>query len=81
MKKLRRYLWNILLAFDQLFNAILGGDPDETLSSRFGKWLLLPKKTWRYKIAYLVCRMLHLLDRHHCEESIDPTEGKDAVIK
>ena len=31
------YFWNVLVAIDQLFNTILGGDPDETLSSRMGK--------------------------------------------
>lgn len=27
------YLLNILIAFDRMINAIIGGDPDETLSS------------------------------------------------
>lgn len=33
----KRYIWNLLIAIDQLFNALLFGDPDETLSSRMGK--------------------------------------------
>ena len=28
------YLLNLLIAFDQLINTVLGGNPDETLSSR-----------------------------------------------
>jgi len=31
---LKRYLLNNAIAIDQMFNAILGGSPDETLSSR-----------------------------------------------
>lgn len=34
---MRRYIWNVVVAVDQLFNALTGGDPDETLSSRLGK--------------------------------------------
>ena len=37
MKKLKKYIWNMLIAFDQFVNAIFGGDPDETISSRVGK--------------------------------------------
>ena len=32
-----RYLWNVLLSLDQLGNSLLGGDPDETISSRVGR--------------------------------------------
>lgn len=34
MKSMSRYLWRILLALDQLGNALLNGDEDETISSR-----------------------------------------------
>lgn len=34
---LKKYLYNILISLDQLGNTILGGDPDETISSRLGK--------------------------------------------
>lgn len=33
----KRYIKNNLIALDQLANAILGGDPDETISSRLEK--------------------------------------------
>lgn len=42
MALIRKYLRNLLVAIDQLLNTILGGDPDETVSSRLGKrdwWL------------------------------------------
>jgi hypothetical protein len=31
------YFHNLFLAVDQLINTIIGGDPDETFSSRVGK--------------------------------------------
>jgi hypothetical protein len=34
---MKRYIWNLLISIDQLFNVLLGGDPDETMSSRMGK--------------------------------------------
>ncbi|MDP4158147.1 MAG: hypothetical protein Q8911_00075 [Bacillota bacterium] len=34
-----KYFYNILIGIDQLCNTILGGDPDETISSRMGKHL------------------------------------------
>jgi len=35
--KIKKYLFNVSKAIDQLLNAILGGDEDETISSRVGK--------------------------------------------
>jgi hypothetical protein len=35
----KRYVRNLLISLDQLANTILGGDPDETMSSRMGKHL------------------------------------------
>lgn len=34
---MKRYLLNLLIAIDQGWNAFLGGNPDETISSRVGK--------------------------------------------
>lgn len=31
------YLKNVIIALDQLVNALTGGNPDETISSRIGK--------------------------------------------
>ena len=36
MKFITRYICNILIAVDQLVNAVFWGDPDETISSRMG---------------------------------------------
>lgn len=76
MNKLSRYFWNILISIDQFFNVLFGGDPDETISSRMGKWLYLPHDTWKWKVAYGLCRMLHVLDKNHCVKSIEEDEGE-----
>jgi hypothetical protein len=34
---MKRYLWNLLISLDQFANTVLGGSPDETISSRTGK--------------------------------------------
>lgn len=36
MKPLVEWLWNVLIAIDQLGNAIAGGNPDITISARVG---------------------------------------------
>ena len=36
-KTFRNWIINILIAIDQVGNAALWGDPDETISSRIGK--------------------------------------------
>ena len=72
MQGLKRYGWNVLIAIDQLGNTLLGGDPDETISSRMGKR--------RCRVCRLLCRLLHRVDPEHCNKSIEPDEGKDGVF-
>lgn len=67
------YIKNLLISVDQFANTVLGGDPDETISSRAGK----NKNGWVWKV---LCKMLHLIDPHHCEKSKEQDEGKDAII-
>lgn len=81
MEKLKKYGWNILVSVDQFINTILAGDPDETMSSRFGKWLELPHDDWRWRLSYPICVVLHLLDREHCVKHIEEDEGEDAVVR
>ncbi len=68
---LKKYLINILISIDQFFNALLLGDPDETISSRLGK----------SRPNGLVCRSLDKLDPDHCADAIEPDEGSDSVFK
>lgn len=65
------WLGNIFIAFDQFINALIGGDPDETLSSRAGK---AARKN--NKIACIFCKMLDFFDKNHCEKFIEMDEGK-----
>ncbi|WP_275098073.1 hypothetical protein [Sedimenticola hydrogenitrophicus] len=76
MNKPRRYGWNLLIALDQLVNALLAGDPDETLSSRMGRAV----RDGRCRGCYWICRALHRLDPDHCQKSIEHDEGDDEVI-
>ncbi|MDH4230284.1 MAG: hypothetical protein OEW11_11175 [Nitrospirota bacterium] len=73
----RQYAWNILIASDQLGNALLGGDPDETISSRLGKMARAGKHQNRFIRA--VGRVLDRLDPGHLRKSIEDDEGGRAV--
>ena len=73
--KLCRYIWNILISIDQLCNTLLGGSPDETISSRAGK------KEETQLWAKILCKMLNLFETDHCKNSIEEDEGKNNVIK
>lgn len=70
-----RYIWNILIAIDQFANTILGGDPDETISSRMGK-LIAERKC---RLCKMICRVLDWFEIHHCQKSVETDEGKNAV--
>jgi len=76
----QKYFWNILITLDQTANTILGGSPDETMSSRFGKWLALPHNTWKWRVAYGICRTLHVIDKNHCIKSIEEDEGDRDIV-
>lgn len=71
---IRKWIWNILIALDQLANAILGGDPDETLSSRFAK------HRGHGCIQDALAQGLDAIDPGHSDDSIEMDEGKDRVI-
>jgi hypothetical protein len=71
-----RYLWNNLIALDQVINTLLGGDPDETMSSRLGK-----HSRQSCVACYWICRALHLLEAEHCAKSIERDRGSRDVIK
>jgi len=68
---MKRYLWNLLISIDQLCNAILGGFPDETMSSRMGK--RVAKKD--SPLCNFICKLLNKIDKDHCIKSIEKDEG------
>lgn len=55
----------VLIALDQLVNALLGGWPDETLSSRAWRWDRDGKRKWPRVLA----DTLFFWEKGHCEES------------
>ena len=82
----KQYLNNIwvafvvlVIAFDCQVNALLGGDPQETISSRLGK--IVRRQNGAFTVPYVICKLLSLLDHRHCEKSINPDEGSDQVTR
>lgn len=71
---LARYFWNLLIAIDQLGNALLAGDPDETISSRAAK----RSHIWGW---YQLGRFLEWIDPGHLRRAREDDEGKNAVLK
>ena len=65
------YAARIFVALDQLLNTIFGGDEDETMSSRLGK----DARRGRF-VGCVLCGILGLIDRNHCEKSIERDRGK-----
>ena len=54
----------ILIAFDQLINTLLGGWPDETISSRCWRWSKDGKRDWPRRCIDAVARLFG--DKDHC---------------
>lgn len=53
------------IALDQLVNALFGGWPDETLSSRCWRWHMEGKRSWPKKLV----DMLFFWEELHCRTS------------
>lgn len=69
--KLKRYGYHVIIAIDQLFNALTCGAADETLSSRTYRGAMLaekPKKRWR--VLYRLINTL-FFDANHCKASYE----------
>lgn len=81
--KVKKYMWNILISIDQFFNVLLGGSPDETISSRLGKWKRKYKdnKNIRYYIAIVLGFWLNKIDSNHLNKSIEDDEGNNNIIE
>jgi hypothetical protein len=61
------YFKNLLIALDQLVNALAGGWPDETLSSRAWRWEASGIRRWPRALI----DALFFLDPNHCRESFE----------
>lgn len=63
------YFKSVLIALDQLINAILRGWSDETLSSRFWRWHMSGKRSWPCKIVDTIFFWDRDGEKRHCELS------------
>lgn len=63
------YILNFLIAIDQLFNALLGGKPDHTISGRVG--FKASTVGGRWLMAEWFINKLFWLDENHCYNSIE----------
>lgn len=77
MKKLKSilafiklYVFNLLVSIDQLANTLLGGKPDETISSRAGKGALTGSVFW-VTVAGVIDFIFLPFERDHCFNSIE----------
>lgn len=61
------YLKQVLIAFDQLINALLGGWADESLSAHAWRLHLEGKRDWPYQLI----DTLLFFDDNHCRESYE----------
>ena len=80
---IKKYLWNILIAIDQFVNTLCGGDPDETISSRLGKWHQegISKKSFRLIIYKIINWIVELFQKDHFKKSIETDEGSNRSIE
>jgi hypothetical protein len=70
---MKKYIWRNLIAIDQLVNALFNGDPDETISSRLGKYRDRHGKLCWYLAP--IGWMLEKLDPGHLTNTQEPDEG------
>lgn len=67
------YWLRILISIDQFLNTLLGGNEDETLSSRGGRAVLRTEDGYPnpgdWKLC-LLCKLLDLIKKNHCVNSI-----------
>lgn len=72
-----KYLYNLGLSLDQLLNAILLGDPDESVSGRCGRAMKSGKpKFWVPGLTAFIDAMAFIVARemNHCSNAIEPEE-------
>lgn len=69
------YLYRVTVSINQFLNTLTGGNPDETLSSRWGR-----AKKRGSKSAKVACSVLSaaMRGRCHCEQSIEYDESGKA---
>lgn len=72
-KGVKGYIFRLLITFDQSANVIFGdGEPDETISSRWGRAVASGHPGWLPRIG---CKLLDKIDPCHCASSIEFRDG------
>lgn len=61
------WLKSVLISVDQLVNALFGGWPDETISSRAWRWQLAGLRSWPRRLI----DALFFWEREHCRMSFE----------
>lgn len=70
-----QYIKNVLIAIDQLFNAVIGGYCDESLSSRAYRWEKNGVRSWPRKLV----DALFFWEKEHCKSSYESErEGRQS---
>lgn len=67
------YSKKVLIAIDQLINAIIGGWPDESISSRSYRWEKDGKRSWTRK---LIDAIFFWEDQHCYASYVSEREGR-----
>lgn len=67
--KIKAYLWNLLIALDQLANALAFGYPDETFSCRTYRKAMAGQPFWRF--ACLIINAVFFWQADHCWEAYE----------
>lgn len=63
------YWKSVFIALDQLLNALCGGWPDETISSRAWRWHVSGVRSWPCRVIDAVAWVFR--DYDHCRESFE----------
>jgi hypothetical protein len=63
----RERAWSIALGYDHLGNAVTGGNPGETISSRAYR-AMQERRAW----GCVLCKLLDYLQPDHCRKATEP---------
>lgn len=74
------YVKNVLVVLDCLGNTILGGDPDETISSRSSKAMAYEEQEGTYGWGCRMCSFLAIFQENHCGKALERNKGHRAVL-
>ena len=76
--RVKSWLWNILIAVDQLCNAVLAGSPDETFSARTWRKARAGQWFWR-GLRQAIDLVMRWESPAHCRESYEREMDRDQL--